>query len=160
MGGYQATPEYKITKANYDTYGKYLPILSDIEGVKDIGETLKEGKVSDATIFAAGLLLPAVGGKIFKGPLHHIFTNKNFILGQQWSKKFGPLFEKAGYALDDAINKVHVLGHAGRHPAEYHEAVYKRLLDATEGLEGEEYKKAFEGTLDQLSKEVSTPGLV
>lgn len=61
VGGYQATPEYKITKANYDTYGKYFPILSDIEGVKDIGEALKEGKVSDATIFAAGLLLPAVG---------------------------------------------------------------------------------------------------
>lgn len=53
---------------------------------------------------------------------------------------------------------MHVIGHAGPHPAEYHQAVFDRLTQATRGLEGAEYKKAFEATLQELSKEVSTVG--
>lgn len=105
-----------------------------------------------------GVLLGKGNKVITVSALHHIFTNKNFIRGQQWSKKFEPLFEKAGYTLDDAINKIRVLGHKGPHPDEYHEAVFNRLKESTEGLEGQSYKDAFDKTLDALGKEASTEG--
>lgn len=60
--------------------------------------------------------------------------------------------------MDDVINKVKVAGHKGPHPPEYHEAVFQRLVEATKGLEGKEYVKAFEKTLNILKKEVSTAG--
>ncbi|MFM7855821.1 MAG: AHH domain-containing protein, partial [Flammeovirgaceae bacterium] len=56
------------------------------------------------------------------------------------------------------INKVKVPGHKGPHPDEYHEAVFKRLIDATEGKKGKDYTEAFEKTLEVLQKEVSTKG--
>lgn len=90
--------------------------------------------------------------------MHHIYTNKNFISGQKWSKKFAPLFKKAGYDLDDAINKINVPGHKGPHPDEYHQAVYDRLLEATKGLQGDAYKNAFEATLNSLRQEVTQVG--
>jgi A nuclease family of the HNH/ENDO VII superfamily with conserved AHH len=158
QGGLMGTSEYKITRARYDTYGKYLPVISDIDDLKSFAEAVKEGKVDDAVIFAVGFLVPEVSGKMLKGPLHHIATNKNFIRGQQWSKKFAPLFEKAGYKLDDAINKIHVPGHKGPHPDEYHEAIFDRIQAATRGLDGDDYKRAFDNTLETLGKEVTTKG--
>lgn len=68
------------------------------------------------------------------------------------------MFEKAGYTLDNAINKINVPGHKGPHPDEYHEAVFDRLQNAIKGLDGVEYKKAFDNTLESLQKEVSTKG--
>lgn len=93
-----------------------------------------------------------------KGGIHHIATNKNKIAGQQWTKKFEAIFKKAGYDMNSKLNKVFVEGHYGPHPEEYHSAVFKRLLEATEGLKGKDYIKAFEKTLDVLAKEVSTKG--
>ena len=158
QGGYLGSKEYIIAKANWDTYGKYLPGLSDLDDLATFANAVADGKVEDATIFAVAFLIPEVNGKVLKGPLHHIFSNKNFIRGQQWSKKFEPLFEKAGYKLNDAINKIEVIGHKGPHPDEYHQVVFDRLTAATKGLEGEAYKKAFDNTLEVLTKEVSTAG--
>jgi RHS repeat-associated protein len=158
QGGYLGSFEGKIAKANYETYGKYLPGISDVDDFASFIKAAKEGNGDEATIYALGFLIPDVSGKMLKGPLHHIFTNKNFKRAQQWSKKFAPMFEKAGYKLDDAINKIHVPGHKGPHPDEYHDAVYQRLKSATEGLGGEQYKKAFDNTLQELQKEVTTQG--
>jgi RHS repeat-associated protein len=158
QGGYLGSKEYKLAQANYETYGKYLPGVSDFDDLVSFANAVGEGKVDEATIFAVGFIIPEVSGKMLKGPIHHIFTNKNFIRGQQWSKKFAPLFEKAGYKLNDAINKIEVIGHKGPHPEEYHQAIFDRLQSATKGLEGAEYKKAFESTLQTLKNEVSTAG--
>ncbi len=120
-----------------------------------------QGDNEDALAYAAGFMMPGVSGaevSVAKGAWHHVFTNKNFIRGQQWSKKFEPLFQKAGYKLDDAINKVFVKGHKGPHPDEYHQYVYDQILEATEGLKGKAYKEAFDKTLNRLSEEVSTIG--
>jgi hypothetical protein len=157
-GGVTGSDEFKIFKGRYDLYGKYLPGVSDFDDLASFANAVGEGKVDEATIFAVGFIIPEVSGKMLKGPLHHLFTNKNFKRGQQWSKKFEPLFEKAGYKLKDAINKIEVIGHKGPHPDEYHQAVFDRLQSATKGLEGAEYKKAFESTLEVLKKEVSTAG--
>jgi len=158
QGGYLGSEEYKIAKANYETYGKYLPGLSDFDDLASFANAVKDGKVDDAAIFAVAFVIPEVSGKMLKGPMHHVFTNKNFIRGQQWSKKFAPMFEKAGYKLNDAINKIEVIGHKGPHPEEYHQAVFDRLQSATKGLDGNDYKKAFENTLESLKKEVNTSG--
>ena len=158
QGGYLGSDEYKIVKARYDSYGKYLPGVSEFDDLASFTNAVGEGKVDEATIFAVGFLIPEVSGKMLKGPLHHIFTNKNFKKGQQWSKKFEPLFEKAGFKLNDVINKIEVFGHKGPHPDEYHQAIFDRLQSATKGLEGAGYKKTFENTLEILKKEVSTSG--
>ena len=71
---------------------------------------------------------------ILEGPLHHLATNKNFKQGLQWSKKFEPIFKKAGYELDDALNKVFVPGHKGPHSEEYHQYIYDKLTTALKGL--------------------------
>ncbi|WP_291911512.1 AHH domain-containing protein [Chitinophaga sp. CB10] len=96
--------------------------------------------------------------KVLKGPLHHIATNKNFIQGLQWSKKFEPIFKKAGYGLDDALNKVFVPGHRGPHPEAYHRYVYNALLAATRGKKGKEYKTALEGAMKKLATDAQKAG--
>jgi hypothetical protein len=107
----------------------------------------------------AGLFTKASGEvPAIREAIHHIFTNKNFKAAEQWSKKFEPLFQKAAYKLNDAINKVKIAGHYGPHPDAYHREIYKRLTEAVKGLDGEAYLKAFESTLEKLRVEVSTAG--
>jgi RHS repeat-associated protein len=147
-----------FAKANFDNFGKDLSGISDLEDLGNFFKSIADGNGKEAAIFAAGFIIPKVNGKMLKGPLHHIFTNKNYIRGQQWSKKFEPIFEKAGYKLDDAINKINVPGHKGPHSDEYHQAVFDRLTLATKGLDGDSYKQAFDKTLGVLQKEVSEVG--
>ena len=44
------------------------------------------------------------------------------------------------------------------HPAEYHLGVWDKLNEATRGLEGEAYTKAFKSELTKLGVEIATPG--
>ncbi len=69
--------------------------------------------------------------------LHHIATNKNWKYGQQWSRRFQALFERAGMSLDDPANLVALPAdlHHGPHPDAYHQWVYRRLEEAITGLE-------------------------
>ena len=93
--------------------------------------------------------------------IHHIMTNKNWVsdaTGGPWSPRFTEMASRAGMTLDDAANKVVVAGHKGPHSQAYHEAVYRTLSDATTGLSGGEYTKAFQSSLAHLRTEVSTPG--
>lgn len=76
-----------IVKTRYDTYGKYLPGLSDLDDLTSFAKAVSEGKAGEAAIFAVRFGIPEVSGKMLKGSLQHIFTNKNFSRGQQWSKK-------------------------------------------------------------------------
>jgi RHS repeat-associated protein len=93
-------------------------------------------------------------------PIHHICTNKNEISearGGPWTPRFEAIFKKAGYDLDDDINKIGIAGHAGPHPEEYHTEVLQRLQDAVKGKSGEAYKKAFEDEMESLRKDVTNP---
>lgn len=94
-------------------------------------------------------------------PIHHVCTNKNCISdarGGPWTPKFQEMFDKAGMSMEDAMNKVAIAGHKGPHPQEYHEAVFSRLNEATKGLSGDAYKKAFRSELESIRKDVATPG--
>lgn len=67
------------------------------------------------------------------GPVHHIFTNKNFKAGAKFSKVFKKIFKNAGLDLDEWYNKIQVPGHKGPH-AEYNAEVLKIVLAKTTGL--------------------------
>ncbi|MBK8254536.1 MAG: AHH domain-containing protein [Polyangiaceae bacterium] len=95
------------------------------------------------------------------GQVHHVMTNKNRVSsssGGPWTPKFEYMANKAGMTLEDAANKVRVPGHGGPHPRAYHDAVYRRLSQVTEGLEGDEFTRVFRSELDAIRAEVSTPG--
>lgn len=63
QGGIAGSEEFKIFKANYDTYGKYLPGISDIDdGLTFIGN-LSDGNYKQAA-FSAIMIIP--GGDFFK----------------------------------------------------------------------------------------------
>jgi hypothetical protein len=102
-----------------------------------------------------------LASKTEKAKIHHLATNKNTVSkarGGPWTPRFEAIFNKAGMTLEDALNKVPVLGHQGPHPAEYHQAVYDRLLSATRGLSGEQYAAALKAELTALGKEAKAPG--
>lgn len=68
VGGYYGSNEHKLRKANWDTYGKYLPGVSDIDdGLTFIGN-LKDGNYK-AAAFTALFFLP--GGDFLK-PLKNL----------------------------------------------------------------------------------------
>jgi hypothetical protein len=68
----------------------------------------------------------------FKGPIHHIATNKSSL----WIPKFEALFEQAGVGLNWKFNKVRVDGHFGPHGGGYHQWVYNTLSTAIDGKSG------------------------
>ncbi|MBK8257907.1 MAG: VCBS repeat-containing protein [Polyangiaceae bacterium] len=110
---------------------------------------------------AAGLNSLMSGPKNGDGQVHHVMTNKNRVSssnGGPWTPRFEDMAKKAGMTLEDAANKVRVPGHKGPHSQAYHEAVYKRLEQATDGLTGEAYSKAFTSELDAIRTELQTEG--
>jgi RHS repeat-associated protein len=94
-------------------------------------------------------------------PEHHLMTNKNKLSkarGGPWTPRFDAMAQKAGMSLKDAENRVRIPGHKGPHPEAYHEAVFQRLSNATEGLSGEAYGRAFRSELGAIRTEAATAG--
>ncbi|NNB84240.1 AHH domain-containing protein [Corallococcus exiguus] len=77
----------------------------------------------------------ATGGPVdVPGPKHHIASDKfstSTANGGPWTPRYQQLFDKAGMSLNDPENQVHVPGHKGPHPQEYHAEVFERLRLAT-----------------------------
>jgi filamentous hemagglutinin len=69
--------------------------------------------------------------------------------------QFEELFNKAGYTLEDDINKILVEGHFGGHPDLYHDLILAALKDATAELEGSAYTAAFENAMSTLQSRVT-----
>jgi len=91
---------------------------------------------------------------------HHLMTDKNRVSpasGGPYTQKFEALAEKRGITLKDAMNKLPLPGHGGPHP-KYNRAVYDRLLEATNGLKGEEYNIAFDKELERIRAETFKVG--
>ncbi|WP_301331509.1 RHS repeat-associated core domain-containing protein [Solimonas sp. K1W22B-7] len=118
------------------------------------------GVAGAATKFAAAGVM-GVAKKAAGGPIHHICTNKNCVsalTGGPWTPRFAELFEKAGMNLENSLNKIVVAGHKGPHPEAYHQAVYDRLVSATQGLNGSAYRNALQLELKALALEIKNPG--
>jgi vacuolar-type H+-ATPase subunit D/Vma8 len=62
-------------------------------------------------------------------------------------------------SMDDPANTVHVKGHKGPHPKEYHQEVLRRLSDATEGCRTmQQCREALTAELRELAREIATEG--
>lgn len=95
--------------------------------------------------------------------IHHIATNKT---KGGYTAQFKAIFARAGMTLDDPANKVALPGHgqyplAGPHAPVYHQHVLDRLLDATEGLSGNDYRAALQSELASLKADLlENPSMV
>jgi RHS repeat-associated protein len=95
QGGYLGSNEYKLAKANYDTYGKYLPGLSDLEDGVNLANELKNGNYKMAAMYGLFLLPGGDFAKPAKG-----FITKLAADG-------------AEYALKNVSRLQHAFKHAG-----------------------------------------------
>ncbi|MCP3139215.1 AHH domain-containing protein [Pyxidicoccus xibeiensis] len=105
----------------------------------------------------------AVKGKQRRGTHnHHLATDKNNIStaqGGPWTPQFKRIFKKAGMKLGDRENIVPVDGHQGPHPRAYHDMVFRRLNEATEGCRNvDACRQALTAELRKLSREAMTRG--
>nr|WP_224244386.1 AHH domain-containing protein [Hyalangium gracile] len=129
--------------------------------------------VADGTIVLAGAAVGTAGSAVASACAnespkkeghhwHHLATNKNESSKQRggpWTPLFEDIFELAGMSLDAPENLVHLKGHQGPHPEEYHQAVYQKLRDAVAGCRSTSHcRKDLVEALRQLAAEVCTPG--
>ncbi|RYZ41959.1 MAG: hypothetical protein EOO71_10015 [Myxococcaceae bacterium] len=95
---------------------------------------------------------------------HHLATirnEKSSKNGGPWTPLFRKLFKKAGMDLKDPENIVEIQGHRGPHPRKYHEAVMRRLSEATEECRTlVQCREALTHALNDLAREANTPGSV
>ncbi|WNG42860.1 hypothetical protein F0U60_01185 [Archangium minus] len=96
------------------------------------------------------------------GDIHHICTTKNEISdksGGPWTPLFEELFKRAGLSMEHVVNKVRIKGHQGPHPREYHQIVFKRLIDRMRGCKGTAQCQAtLVDELRKIAQLISTPG--
>jgi hypothetical protein len=97
-----------------------------------------------------------------EGHEHHIASNKfstSTKNGGPWTPRYQEIFDRAGMSLNDPANKVHIPGHRGPHPREYHEEVYDRLQRATSHCRSmEQCQGALTAELQRIGRQLSTPG--
>ena len=62
--------------------------------------------------------------------------------------------------LEDAANKVRIAGHYGPHPEAYHQLIFDRLTNATNGLSGPAYRDALLKELQAIAREAQKVGSV
>jgi hypothetical protein len=93
---------------------------------------------------------------------HHLATirnEKSAARGGPWTPRFRDLFKKAGMELKDPENVVPLKGHKGPHPQEYHQLVFRRLSEATEGCRTvQACRKALTDALQELADEAILKG--
>lgn len=110
---------------------------------------------------AATVVGVVVGGSVAGGaraiPEHHIATVRNgssSARGGPWTPRFREIFDNAGMSMEDAANRVHVPGHKGPHPQAYHERIFRRLYDVTDGLSGTAAESALRAELGNLRADI------
>ncbi len=109
-------------------------------------------------INAAGQFTPNSSTRYIQ---HHIASNKHT---SKWTAQFEDLFSGTDFKLNDPANVMPVPEnfHRGRHPADYHEAVYQRIqqdLDAAKrrGVKGEtELGNVIRGTMGDLRTRINS----
>lgn len=142
--------------------GLRLAAVGEVGAVAVTGEAVTVALAPGAVAMAARAMGGAAAAPVdAKGHAHHIATDKwwdSILNDGPWSPKFKRIFDKAGMSLDDPANIVHVKGHKGPHPPEYHRVIYRRLSDATEGCRTmQQCREALTAELRDLAREIATP---
>jgi hypothetical protein len=127
------------------------------------GDAVTIALAPGATAMAARAMGGAAAAPVdAQGQLHHMATDKWWDSPNNdgpWSPRFKEIFDKAGMSLDDPANIVRVKGHKGPHPREYHEEVFERLTNATEGCRTmQQCREALTAELRRLAREIATEG--
>jgi hypothetical protein len=143
--------------------GIRLAAVGEVGTVAVSGEAVTVALAPDAVAMTARAMGGAAAGPVDQdGHDHHIATNKWWKSTNNagpWSPQFQEIFDKAGMTLDDPANIVHVKGHKGPHPQEYHERIFRRLSSATRDCRTMEQCRAdLTAELGRLGKEIATPG--
>ncbi|NVJ04577.1 AHH domain-containing protein [Myxococcus sp. AM001] len=139
-----------------------------LAAVGEVGAVAVSGEVVTVTLapVAVAMTARAMGGAAAvpvdrEGHNHHIATDKWWKSTKKagpWSPQFQKVFDKAGMTLNDPANIVRVKGHKGPHPQEYHETVFQRLTDASEGCRTmQQCREALTAELRDLAREIITP---
>ncbi|MDC0709145.1 AHH domain-containing protein [Stigmatella sp. ncwal1] len=143
--------------------GLRLAAVGEVGAVAVSGETVTVALAPNAVSMTA----QATGGTAAapvdaEGHDHHIATNKWWKSTNNegpWSPQFQKIFDKAGMSLDDPANIVHVKGHEGPHPLAYHQQIFRRLTDATEGCRTmARCREALTAELARLGQQIATSG--
>jgi len=140
-----------------------------LAAVGEVGEVAVSGEAVTVALApnAIAMTARAMGGTAAapvdaEGHDHHIATNKWWKSTKNagpWSPQFQEIFDKAGMTLDDPANIVHVKGHKGPHPQEYHERIFRRLSSATRDCRTmKQCREDLTAELGRLGKEIATPG--
>ncbi|MCP3140215.1 AHH domain-containing protein [Pyxidicoccus xibeiensis] len=140
-----------------------------LAAVGEVGEVAVSGEAVTVVLAptAVAMTARAMGGVAAapvdsEGHNHHIATDKWWKSTNNagpWSPQFQKIFDRAGMSLNDPANIVRVKGHKGPHPQEYHEAIFQRLSDATEGCRTmQKCREALTAELRDLAGEIVTPG--
>jgi hypothetical protein len=143
--------------------GLLLADLARVDAVVVTAEAVSITLAPTAVASTAQVVRGTSAGPVTaEGPEHHIATDKwsdATHSGGPWTPKFQRLFDRAGMSLNDPANRVHVKGHQGPHPQAYHERIYERLEEATQGCLGvEACRNALTAELRRLAKQLSTEG--
>ncbi|WP_338052948.1 AHH domain-containing protein [Pyxidicoccus trucidator] len=143
--------------------GLVLSAVGEVQAVTGTGEAITMALAPGAvSATARGVGGAAVGPVDAKGHDHHIATDKwwdSTSNGGPWSPQFQRIFDRAGMSLNDPANIVHVKGHKGPHPQEYHEKIFERLVEATRTCRSiQQCRAALTAELKRLSRQIATPG--
>lgn len=143
-----------------DRAGLRLAFVGEVGAVAVSGGAVTVALAPDAVAWTmAGTAAAPVDAE---GHDHHIATNKWWKSTNKagpWSPQFQAIFDKAGMTLNDPANIVRVKGHKGPHPQEYHEAIFQRLSDATEGCRTmQRCREELAAELRDLAGEIGSPG--
>jgi HNH/ENDO VII superfamily nuclease len=164
-----------VSKApNLPGFAKAAGALESHAGIRDVLTAVQEAdkvKVAVAegsfsvvlpanVVSMAARRAPARADPSKKKPdVHHIATvenEKSTLRGGPWTKRFKPIFDKAGMSMDDPANKVQLPGHYGPHPEEYHQAVFDDLDKATKDcVTQQECARALRKVLGELAAEIT-----
>ena len=135
--------------------------------------TMAQSVTGEGTLVVAGVTAGGVSSALRsacaegKAPpagyqTHHLATvanEKSSARGGPWTQRFALIFARAGMSLEDAANKVLLLGHFGPHPEQYHAEIFKRLQEAVEDCETRQVCRGkLVEALRKIADEVCTPG--
>lgn len=84
-----------------------------------------------------------------KPKIRHIASAKS-----RYTAQLRAIFDRAGFGLDCAFNRVKIPGHVGPHGGSYNRYILGRLRDAVDGHSGSMYRTAIVDELLQLRYEL------
>lgn len=153
-----------FTQAMRSAESRGVRLLTAAREVDKVKVAVAEGSFTvvlpaNAFSMAARGTLSSASPRKDKAEWHHIATTENSkskLRGGPWTPPFKKIFDKAGMSMNDPANKVQLIGHKGPHPQAYHEAVYRRLKEATDTCrDKQECARVLRKALQELAAELN-----